>query len=62
MLLKILINDAPEPLDLSFQDSATNIMESINNFHNEIIFYLILLLVMVIYLLGISLLGRQYYK
>ena len=50
-MLKILyLNDAPEPLDLSFQDSATNIMESINNLHNEIIFYLILLLVMVIYL------------
>jgi len=62
-MLKILyLNDAPEPLDLSFQDSATNIMESINNLHNEIIFYLILLLVMVIYLLGVSLIGRQNYK
>jgi cytochrome c oxidase subunit 2 len=62
MLNYIYLNDAPEPLELSFQDSATNIMESINTLHNEIIFYLILLLVMVIYLLTVSLIGRENYK
>jgi cytochrome c oxidase subunit 2 len=61
MLKYIYLNDAPEPLELNFQDSATNIMESINNLHNEIIFYLILLLVMVIYLLTVSLIDRKSY-
>jgi len=58
----IYLNDAPEPLEINFQDSATNIMESINNLHNEIIFYLILLLVMVIYLMTVSLISRNSYK
>jgi cytochrome c oxidase subunit 2 len=56
------LNDAPEPLELNFQDSATNIMENINDLHNEIIFYLILLLIMVIYLLTVSLIDRRSYK
>jgi cytochrome c oxidase subunit 2 len=58
----IYLNDAPEPLELNFQDSATNIMENINDLHNEIIFYLILLLIMVIYLLTVSLIDRRSYK
>jgi cytochrome c oxidase subunit 2 len=62
-LLKIIyLNDAPEYLQINFQDSATDIMENINNLHNEIIFYLILLLVMVSYLLIISLIDRKSYK
>jgi len=62
-LLKIIyLNDAPEYLQINFQDSATDIMENINNLHNEIVFYLILLLVMVSYLLIISLIDRKSYK
>jgi len=62
MLRNIYRNDAPEPLELNFQDSGTYIMESIKNLHDEIIFYLILLLVMVIYLLIVSLIDRNSYK
>jgi len=40
-------NDAPEPYQLGFQDSGSFIMRGINELHDEITFYLILLLVMV---------------
>jgi cytochrome c oxidase subunit 2 len=57
----VLLNDVAEPFQLGFQDNATNIMEGINVIHNDIIFYLILLLVMVTYLLIISLIDRKNY-
>jgi len=62
MIIKILFNDAPEPYQLGFQDSASFIMNSINQLHNEILFYLVLLLIMVLWLLIVSFKGRYLFK
>jgi len=58
----IIFNDAPEPFTYGFQDSATNLMDGISKLHNEVTFYIIILLVMVSYLLLISLIDRKNYK
>lgn len=44
--------DAATPWQISFQDSATAVMEGIVHFHHDIIFYLIVIIVVVMYLLG----------
>lgn len=43
--------DISEPWQLSFQDSATHIMEGIINFHNWILFYLIIITLFVLWFL-----------
>nr|YP_009558610.1 cytochrome c oxidase subunit 2 [Capillidium heterosporum]AZZ06713.1 cytochrome c oxidase subunit 2 [Capillidium heterosporum] len=47
----IIINDAPEPWQLGFQDSASPIAEGILKIHNEILFYLIIILVLICWIL-----------
>jgi cytochrome c oxidase subunit 2 len=44
--------DVAAPWQISFQDSATAVMEGIVHFHHDIIFYLVVIIVVVMYLLG----------
>ncbi|RYE27653.1 MAG: cytochrome c oxidase subunit II [Sphingobacteriaceae bacterium] len=44
--------DAPEPWQIGFQDPASPIAEGIQNLHNEIFFYLIVIFVGVAWVLG----------
>ena len=46
------LNDAPEPWQFGFQDPATPIMEGIINFHNHIMFFLTVIGIAVMWLLG----------
>lgn len=50
-----LFCDASEPSQMGFQDSATPVMESIINLHDHIFFYLIVIMVAVIWIMGIVL-------
>jgi hypothetical protein len=47
----IIINDAPEPWQIGFQDSASPIAEGILRIHNEILYYLIVILVLICWIL-----------
>ena len=47
-----LINDASSPWQLSFQDPATSIMENIIQLHNDIMFYIVLIVILVFWLLA----------
>nr|QUQ05883.1 cytochrome c oxidase subunit 2 [Neoconidiobolus thromboides] len=47
----IIINDAPEPWQIGFQDSASPIAEGILRIHNEILYYLIVILVLICWVL-----------
>jgi cytochrome c oxidase subunit 2 len=51
-LLNFQCFDAAAPWQISFQDSATAVMEGIVHFHHDIIFYLVVIIVVVMYLLG----------
>ena len=44
-------NDAPEPWQLGLQDSASPISEGILRIHNEIIYYLIIILVSICWII-----------
>jgi len=44
--------DAPESWQIGFQDPATPIMEGVLNFHNHLMFFLVLIVVFVIWLLS----------
>lgn len=46
-----LFLDAPERWQFGFQDPATSIMEGIIDFHNHVMFFLILVVILVFYLL-----------
>jgi len=46
-----LFLDAPVPNQLSFQDPATRLMEGIINFHHDLMFYIIVISVLVLYML-----------
>ena len=48
----INLMDAAEPWQLGFQDPATNIMEGILKFHNDIMFYMTAVAIFVMWLLG----------
>jgi len=48
----ISLNDAPEPWQFGFQDPATPIAEGIINFHNHIMFFLVVIGIAVMWLLG----------
>lgn len=48
----ITLNDASSPWQLGFQDPATPIMEGIINFHNHIMFFLVVIGFFVMWLLG----------
>jgi cytochrome c oxidase subunit 2 len=56
MILKQFINiinsDAASPWQLGFQDPATPVMEGIINFHNDLMFFIILVAIFVTFLLG----------
>jgi cytochrome c oxidase subunit 2 len=41
--LKTIYNDAAEPWQLGFQDSASVVMEGIHDLHDDVLFYLILI-------------------
>jgi cytochrome c oxidase subunit 2 len=46
------LSDAAEPWQFGFQDPATPIMEGIINFHNHIMFFLVVVGIMVMWLLA----------
>jgi cytochrome c oxidase subunit 1 len=46
------IFDSPENWQIGFQDPATPIMEGIINFHNDLMYFLILIIIFIIYFLG----------
>jgi cytochrome c oxidase subunit 2 len=48
----IILNDAPEPWQLGFQDSAAPGLTGIVELHNTIFFYLVLIIVGVFWMLG----------
>ena len=51
-LISPLYNDAPEPWQLGFQDSAAPGFTGIVELHNTIFFYLVIICVSVFWLLG----------
>ena len=51
-LFKTILNDAPEPWQLGFQDSAAPGFTGIIELHNTIFFYLVVICVSVFWLLG----------
>ena len=51
-LFKTILNDAPEPWQLGFQDSAAPGFTGIVELHNTIFFYLVVICVSVFWLLG----------
>lgn len=51
-LFNTILNDAPQPWQIGFQDSATPMMEGIVEFHDQIFFYLIIILVFVTWILS----------
>ena len=48
----IILNDAPQPWDLGFQDSAAPGFSGIVELHNTLFFYLIVVVVGVFWVLG----------
>ena len=48
----IIFNDAPQPFDLGFQDSAAPGFSGIIELHNTLFFYLIVVVVGVFWVLG----------
>jgi len=53
--MKTIWNDAPEPWQIGFQDSASKTMEGIDQLHDDIFMYLIILLTLVSWMLTASL-------
>src|ERR1700709_1428246 len=51
-LLNPVLNDAPEPWQIGFQDGASPTFEGIQELHNSIFFYMILISVGVAWVLG----------
>jgi cytochrome c oxidase subunit 2 len=51
-IFDIILNDAPQPWQIGFQDGATPIMEGIVEFHDQIFFYLIIIIVFVTWILS----------
>jgi cytochrome c oxidase subunit 2 len=51
ILTNYIFNDAPQPWQIGFQDGATPIMEGIVEFHDQILFYLIIIIVFVSWIL-----------
>nr|AEO21069.1 cytochrome c oxidase subunit 2 [Silene conica] len=50
-LFTTALSDAAEPLQLSFQDAATPMMQGIIDLHHDIMFFLIIILVFVLWIL-----------
>jgi group I intron endonuclease len=48
----IILNDAPKPWQIGFQDSATPTMEGIVELHDQILFYLIIILIFITWILS----------
>nr|P43372.1 RecName: Full=Cytochrome c oxidase subunit 2; AltName: Full=Cytochrome c oxidase polypeptide II [Brettanomyces naardenensis] len=51
LLMNNMLNDVPTPWAMYFQDSATPNMEGIMELHNNVVFYLIIMLCFVTYML-----------
>ena len=52
LLLKTIFNDAPQPWQIGFQDSAAPGFTGIVELHNTIFFYLVVICVSVFWLIG----------
>ena len=52
MVSPLIFNDAPEPWQIYFQDSATLSMQSIVELNDQISFYLIVILVFITWMLS----------
>lgn len=60
MLFLKIENDAPKRWQIGFQDPATSIMEGIIELHNNIFFYLIVILILVFWMITIIFLHYSY--
>ena len=49
---QIILFDAAIPWQMGFQDPATPVMEGIINFHHDLVFFLVLIVVFVSWILG----------
>ena len=45
-----IFSDFSEPWQISFQDPATPVMEGIINFHHDLMFFLIIVVIAVLYI------------
>ena len=61
-LVLSVLRDAPEPWQLGFQDAASEIMEKIIFFHDQIMFILTIIVTIVLWLLIRALTIKHYYK
>ena len=52
--LNVTANDAAKPWQLGFQDPATPVMEGINSLHNSLLFYMTVIFIFVVWMLGRS--------
>ena len=51
-LIGTVYNDAPEPWQISFQDGASPTFEGITELHSSIFFYLVVILIGVVWMMG----------
>ena len=51
-IFNYILNDVPQPWQIGFQDGATPIMEGITELHDQILFYLIIILVFISWILS----------
>jgi len=51
-LLSPVLNDAPEPWQIGFQDGASPAFEGITELHSSIFFYLVVILIGVVWMMG----------
>ena len=61
LFFKSILNDAPQPWELGFQDSAAPGFTGIVELHNTIFFYLVVICVSVFWLIG-SIMYHYNYK
>lgn len=51
-LISPVYNDAPEPWQISFQDGASPTFEGMTELHSSIFFYLVVILIGVLWMMG----------
>lgn len=51
-LISPVLNDAPEPWQIGFQDGASPAFEGITELHSSIFFYLVVILIGVVWMMG----------
>lgn len=59
---RAILQDAPEPWQLGFQDAASPVMEEIMYFHDQIMFILIVIITVVFWMIARVLTTKRYNK